>query len=132
MTPVVAVGAVIVVDPAHIVLIRRGRPPGKGTWSFPGGRVFGGELLSAAARREVLEETGLDVEIGPLVEVIELIGDDHHYVVHDYVARLRGPISDLRAGDDADDARVVAVAELESYNVTELVMRVVRGALAAS
>jgi len=129
--PVVAVGAVIVVDPGHIVLIRRGRPPGLGTWTFPGGRVSAGELLSAAARREVLEETNLDVEIGPLIEVIELISDEHHFVIHDYLARLRGPIADLRAGDDAAEARVVAVAELEQYNVTDLVKRVVRGALAA-
>jgi len=122
---------VIVVDPGHIVLIRRGRPPGLGTWTFPGGRVSAGELLSAAARREVLEETNLDVEIGPLIEVIELISDEHHFVIHDYLARLRGPIADLRAGDDAAEARVVAVAELEQYNVTDLVKRVVRGALAA-
>ena len=130
--PVVAVGAVIVVDPAHIVLIRRGRPPGLGTWTLPGGRVSRGEALSAAARREVLEETGLDVEIVSLIEVIELIGDDHHFVVHDYLARLCGPIEALRAGDDADDARVVAVEDLEQYAVTELVKRVVTRALAAS
>lgn len=101
-------------------------------WTLPGGRVERGELLSAAARREVLEETGLDVEIVSLVEVVELIGDDHHFVVHDYLARLRGPLSDLRAGDDAAEVRIVPVAELASYAVTDLVLKVVTRALAAT
>ncbi len=119
-------------DSSHIVLIRRGHPPNEGMWTLPGGRVEPGELLSAAAHREVLEETGLDVEIVSLVEVVEIIGDDHHFVVHDYLARPRGPLSDLRAGDDAAAVRVVPVAELASYAVTDLVMKVVTRALAAA
>ena len=119
-------------DPASVVLIRRGNPPNAGLWSLPGGRVERGELLSAAAQREVREETGLEVEIGSLIEVVELIGEEHHYVVHDYVARPRGPLSELRAGDDAMEVRIVPVAELASYGVTELVMKVVRSALEAS
>lgn len=130
MVPVLAVGAVVIVDPQRFVLIQRGTPPNKGSWSLPGGRVSAGEALSAALAREVLEETGLVVDVGELIEVIELIGDDHHYVVLDYVARVVS--GTLRAGDDAADARVVHIDELASYGVTELVDRVVRRALAGA
>lgn len=123
-----AVGAVVVVDPQRFVLIQRGTPPNVGSWSLPGGRVSGGELLSAALEREVLEETGLVVTVGELLEVVELIGDGYHYVVLDYAARVAS--GELRAGDDAADARVVHLDELPSYGVTALVDRVVRRALA--
>ncbi len=128
MIPVLAVGAVVVIDPQRFVLIQRGTPPNVGSWSLPGGRVSGAERLSAALEREVLEETGLVVAVGELIEVVELIGDDYHYVVLDYAARVVS--GELVAGDDAADARIVHLDELASYGVTDLVDRVIRRALA--
>lgn len=125
----IAVGAVVIVDPQRFVLIRRKNPPNAGSWTLPGGRVSEGEALSAAVAREVLEETGLHVEVGALIEVVELVGDDYHYVVLDYVARPIG--GDVVAGDDASDARVVHVDELADHRVTELVERVIKKALAS-
>ncbi|MEZ4443274.1 MAG: NUDIX hydrolase [Polyangiaceae bacterium] len=126
MGPTLAVGAVIV-DDGRVVLIRRGQPPQPGRWSLPGGRVEHGERLEAALRRELLEETGLEVEVGPLLEVVEILDGDRHYVVLDYRCRVIG--GELHAGDDAAEAIWVEPAELDAYTVTDAVKRVVAAAL---
>ena len=77
--------------------------------------------------RELREETGLHVELGPLVEVVELIGRKRHYVVHDYLCSVID--GELLAGDDASDARWVPVSEIADYGVTEAVVRVVARAV---
>jgi 8-oxo-dGTP diphosphatase len=127
--PVLAVGAVVLNrSPApRVLLIRRGTPPRKGGWSLPGGRVERGEPLAAALRREIAEETGLDVTVGPLVEVVELIDEDHHYVVLDYLCDAVG--GDLRAGTDAAEAAFVPVTEIGGVGVTDAVRAVVAKAL---
>jgi ADP-ribose pyrophosphatase YjhB (NUDIX family) len=114
--PVVAVGAFVFDDAGRVLLVQRGRPPGVGLWSVPGGRVERGERLADAVVREVREETGLVVDVGALVEVVERIADDHHYVIVDYVARVTGGA--LAAGDDARAVRWVADAELATLDVT--------------
>lgn len=127
--PRLAVGGVIIEpgDVPAVVLVRRGQPPLQGRWSLPGGRVEAGERLEAALVRELLEETGLEVEVGPLVDVVELIGE-RHYVVLDHLCRRVG--GQLRAGDDAAEVALVPIAQLEDYAVTEAVMRVVKRGLA--
>ncbi len=130
-TPRVAVGAVVIEfrsDGPHVVLVRRGRPPGLGTWSLPGGKVEAGETLAAALVREVREETGLEVKVGRLVDAVEIIDPTHHYVVLDYVCTPVGGA--LAAGDDATDAVFVSVYDLVEYQVTPAVRRVVSMALA--
>jgi len=119
-------GVVMVVDPEPaVVLVRRGRPPLKGQWSLPGGRVETGEGLGVALRRELREETGIDIEVGALIEVVELIGE-RHYVVLDHCCRWVA--GELRAGDDADAVALVPVARLDDYGVTDAVIRVVQRA----
>lgn len=113
--PRVGVG-VAVIDDGKILLIRRGREPGRGLWAVPGGKVRRGERLEDAAKREAMEETGLDVEIGDVVWVGEHIDVDHHLVLIDFSARLVG--GELHAGDDADDARWVPIDEATAYELT--------------
>lgn len=129
--PRVAVGAVVLDESVpgekRILLVRRARPPMAGQWSLPGGRLEFGERIDEAVRREVFEESGLVVQVGPLVEVVEAIHPPYHYVILDYACRRTG--GELRAGDDASDVIFVRPGECERYGVTEAVARVITKAL---
>jgi ADP-ribose pyrophosphatase YjhB (NUDIX family) len=101
--PELCVGAVAVADD-ELLLVRRGRGPGTGRWSVPGGRVEAGETIRDAVVREVAEETGLEVRCGDLLGWAERIGPQHHFVILDFVATVTGGRQPV-AGDDAAEAR---------------------------
>jgi ADP-ribose pyrophosphatase YjhB (NUDIX family) len=129
--PKVAVGAIVLEhrgDGPFVLLVQRANPPLAARWSLPGGRVERGEKLADALRREVREETGLEVKIGVLVEVVELIDEGFHYVILDYACERTS--GELRAGDDAHRVEMVSVFDLAEYGVTSDVLRVVSRALA--
>lgn len=113
--PVVGVG-VVVVDEGRLLLVRRGREPRRGMWAVPGGKVRHGEPMREAARREVLEETGLVVEVGEVVWVGEVIEGEYHIVLIDFEGSVLS--GDLQPGDDADDARWVSLADAAEYPLT--------------
>ena len=118
--PFVGVGAVIL-DGTRVVLVRRRSAPLAGEWSLPGGAVETVETLHSSVAREVLEETGLEVEVGPAVEVFDRITRDgqgrvqYHYVLVDYLCWPTG--GTMRAGSDVDAAVWADVSELTGYHL---------------
>jgi ADP-ribose pyrophosphatase YjhB (NUDIX family) len=118
----VGVGA-LVFHRGRILLVERAREPLKGYWSIPGGVVEVGELLEDAVRREVLEETGLDVNPLSVFEIFERIIRDadgrteYHYVLIDYLCRVvRGTAC---AADDVCRLAWVKRNDISSYQLTE-------------
>lgn len=119
--PVPGVGALII-DDGRILLVERGREPLKGYWSLPGGAVETGERLEEALRREVREETGLEIEILHLLEIFERItmSDDgrteYHFILMDYICRPIG--GTLQASDDASRAEWFGENEITGLKIT--------------
>jgi 8-oxo-dGTP diphosphatase len=130
--PIVGVGAVVL-DRGRVLLVRRANAPLKGEWSLPGGAVELGEALEDAIVREIREETGLDVEVGAVVEVLDRIQRDpdgrveYHYVLVDYACTVRS--GRLTAGTDADDVRWADVADLQRLGVSERAIAVIKKAV---
>ena len=131
--PVVGVGAVIVHD-GSVVLIKRKFEPLAGQWSLPGGTLELGESLEAGVAREMREETGLEVEVGPVVEVFDRILLDtegrvrYHFVLIDYLCRPIG--GRLVAGSDVADAVLVDPTSLGTFRMTSKAVSVIERALA--
>jgi 8-oxo-dGTP diphosphatase len=131
--PFLGVGALIIED-GRILLVERGKEPLKGFWSIPGGIVETGEKLEEGIRREVLEETGLDVEPYSMFEIFERIIPDgegkpeYHYVLIDYLCRrLSG---EPAAASDVSRVAWVSENELSRYRITEGTLGVIERAFA--
>jgi len=130
--PIVGVGAVIMED-GKVVLVKRRFEPLAGQWSLPGGRLELGETLEAGLAREMLEETGLEVEVGPVVDVFDRILLDperkvrYHYVLIDYLCRPIGGA--LTHGSDVAAAELVDPGELDRYRLTPKATSVIEKAL---
>ena len=127
LRPVVGVG-VVVWHGERVLLVRRGRPPRVGQWSLPGGAQELGETVAAAARREVLEETGLVVEIGEVLAAVDMIEREagrvrYHYTLIDFSAEAAGP--GLRPGGDAADARWFAPGEVAELGLWSETLRII-------
>ena len=106
-------------------MVQRGKEPYAGRWSIPGGAVEHGEHLTEAVRREVLEETGVEVTVGDLLGILELRAEPH-YVILDYVAT---PVGDTtpRAGSDAADVRWVPLDDVPALESTPRFLESLRG-----
>jgi ADP-ribose pyrophosphatase YjhB (NUDIX family) len=137
--PFISVG-VIVIHEERVLLVKRGAEPLKGQWSIPGGALELGETLKQGAVREALEETGLRVECGQIVELLDRIYRDdagrvqYHYVLVDFLSTLTADENPekLCRGGDAEDARWFSFSEIESLTIQEAMRGVLRKAIAMS
>jgi 8-oxo-dGTP diphosphatase len=138
--PIVGVGGVII-DNRRALLIRRGSEPLRGEWSIPGGTLELGESLQEGVRRELREETGLEVRVLELIEVFDRVFPDDgslpsakkqrprfHFVIVDYLCERIG--GEPRAGSDVTDVVFASEDELGQYHLTETATRVLKKAFA--
>lgn len=118
MADIPCAGAIVLDDQGRLLLVRRGRPPGKGLWSVPGGKCESGESAGQACIRETLEETGLTVRpLRHAGRVERATGSGDVFIIDDFVCEVVGGA--LRAGDDATDARWVSAGEMTPAQLTE-------------
>ena len=126
MEPRLAVGAVVLREDGAVLLVQRARPPAVGSWTLPGGKVEEGESQEQAIVREVFEETGLRVEVGPILAELVLEREGFSYRIIDFLCHGAG---DPIAADDVSAARWVLPHEWPSLNLTPEVLRVIDRAM---
>jgi len=131
--PIVGVGGVVLID-GRVLLIKRRFEPLAGRWSLPGGTLEVGETLAEGLARELKEETGLDVVVGPVVDVFDRITPDpdgrvrFHYVLVDYLCHPLG--GEPVAGSDVSDVALADIDDLARYDLTPKTLEVIARALA--
>jgi ADP-ribose pyrophosphatase YjhB (NUDIX family) len=122
------VGAVIFHD-NKVLLVKRGKEPGYGKWSIPRGAIELGETLKEGVLREVKEETGLELEIGGIVEVLDWVGRDennrikYHYVLVDFWCKCLS--LELNPSSDVLDARWVQLSDAPNYDLPLATLEVI-------
>ncbi|MEQ1810929.1 MAG: NUDIX hydrolase [Terricaulis sp.] len=124
-SPIPAVG-VVCFRGDDVLLIRRGAPPRQGEWSLPGGRIEFGERAVDAALRELREETGCEGEIVGLIEVVDGLMEDRHYVLIDYAVRWIS--GEPRAGDDALHAEFIPLHDIARLGMWSETVRIIEAA----
>ena len=128
-SPQSAVGAVVIHD-GRVLLVKRGKPPGKGLWAIPGGRIELGETLQEAAEREVKEEAGVIIQAKNPIYVFDVINRDQegriqfHYVIVDLMADYVS--GNPHPQDDALDVRWFTAENLDHFNVSEVTRRLLK------
>ena len=126
--PIVGIG-IVVLKGDSVLLVRRGKPPGVGNWTLPGGAQELGETCEAAARRELQEETGLSVGELRLAANVDNIRRDaagrvqYHYTIIDYACRWQA--GEPVAGSDVTDAIWVPIDRLDEYGLWREAHRVI-------
>ena len=126
--PIVGVGTVVL-DGDMVLMVQRGKPPRQGSWSLPGGAQELGETIHEAARREVREETGLEIEIFGLIDVVDSVRPDaddkieYHYTLIDVAGHAVG--GTLMAGGDAQDCRWFTRPEIDAMDIWSETKRII-------
>lgn len=116
--PAIGVSGVVFNDQGDVLLIRRGKSPAFGQWSVPGGKLESGESLTEACRREIKEETGMEVEVKNIVAVVERRIENYHYVIVDFLAFPTLASNQQPAPQsDANEARWVKRSELHHFEL---------------
>lgn len=124
----------MIVRDGRALIVKRAHEPRKGEWSLPGGVLELGESLTDAARREVKEETGLDVELGPVIETFDRVHRDdggrirYHFVIVDFVCWPTA--GEPTPGSDAEAIAWVTSDDIDAYKVNAHAAAVLRRGLA--
>jgi 8-oxo-dGTP diphosphatase len=132
--PMLGVGGIVFNEAGDVLLVKRKHEPLALQWSLPGGTLDVGETLESGTAREIREETGVIVEVGPLVEVFDriLLDEDgkvrYHFVLVDYLCRPIG--GTLEAQSDASECAWVPVGQLREYRMAEKPRDVIARAVA--
>ncbi len=126
LQPTIGVGTIILDGHGSVLLIRRDKAPARGQWSIPGGCQEPGETLVETAAREVKEETGIDVTVGPIVAVAERINEGFHYVIIDFLATALNPLSAIpMPATDVSEAVWVKLSDLDDYDLVEGLSKII-------
>ncbi len=126
--PIVGVGVVVWRD-GKVLLIRRGKPPRRGSWSLPGGRQKLGESVRQAAAREIGEEAGIEIAVGELLDVVDSVTRDdggkiqYHYTLIDFDAEWQA--GEARAGGDAAEILWADPGDLDRYDLWSETVRII-------
>ena len=126
--PFVGIG-IVVIKGDQVLLCRRGKPPSVGSWTLPGGAQDLGETCEAAARRELLEETGLSVGDLRFCAHVDTIRRDEtgrvrfHYTILDFAARWEG--GEAVAGSDVSEVRWARLEDLGPYDLWSEAHRII-------
>ncbi len=130
--PWVGIGVVVIAE-GHVLLVRRARPPRQGEWGLPGGAQHLGETIFDGARREVLEETGLDIRPLTVLDAIDSLhrdaggGVEYHYTLVEVLAVPAAPgLPPVQAGDDAAEVRWVPLDAIDDHLGWEVAARLIR------
>lgn len=129
--PILGVGAIIFHDDKAL-LVKRGKEPGYGKWTLPGGAIELGETLKEGLLREIKEETGLEVEIGGIVEVLDWISRDedhrvkYHYVLVDFWCKSSS--MELNLSSEILEAKWIEPSEASSYDLPRLTLEIIEKA----
>ena len=126
--PRVGIG-VVLLRGEDVLQLRRGRPPAVGAWSLPGGGLELGERAEDCARRELLEETGLESGALRLIGHVDAIHYDdeqrieYHYTILDFGALYVG--GEAVAGDDVTEVAWVREDEFNAYGLWDEARRMI-------
>ncbi len=126
--PIPGIG-VIVFDGDAVLLVQRGKPPRIGAWALPGGAIELGETIQDAARREIREECGIEINLRGVVDAVDIFWRDgeqrlqYHYIIVELAADYAG--GNLHAASDVMDARWLQPTELREYDLTKDTLRVI-------
>ncbi|MGJ0514446.1 MAG: NUDIX hydrolase [Methylomicrobium sp.] len=126
--PMIGVGGLLFNRQNQVLLIKRDKPPAQGLWSVPGGKLEAGEGLTECCRREIREETGLDVNVVSLIAVVERRIENFHYVIVDFLVELRDECANIPcAASDVSEARWIDLKKIDDYplvaGLSEIIQR---------
>ena len=130
--PIAAAGAIVLRE-SQILLIMRTKEPGAGKWSIPGGKIEIGETLFEAAKREVLEETGISVKINKAVNTYDSIVRDeqgkikyHYFLVYCTAGYIEG---EPQISDESSEVVWTELDDVDGLDMNPVLKKIIHDAV---